>query len=247
MLQGISASRRAKKGRVGPVVLGFDDLQSYLEGSGYLGATVGRFANRIANAQFTIDNVEHKLTPNAGKHHIHGGGRKEGFAWQVWKGQSVEEEDSAGVKLTLVSPDGQAGFPGQLLSPITLSGHFDVVPPEPDDRQFQPRVDGDYLWGRGAADMKTVVASTMVWLAERCNAGPPYPPVNTILVGNEENGEGEPWGTPHVLADLAESDPRSRTFASSARTCSRTSRPASCSTKGCRSSEEASAARITRA
>ena len=96
-----------------------------------------------------------------------------------------------------------AGFPGHLLSPITLSGHFDVVPPEPDDRQFQPRIDGDYLWGRGAADMKTVVASTMVWLAERCAAGPPYPPVNTILVGNEENGEGEAWGTPHILADLA--------------------------------------------
>ena len=96
-----------------------------------------------------------------------------------------------------------AGFPGRLLSPITLSGHFDVVPPEPDDRQFQPRIDGDYLWGRGAADMKTVVASTMVWLAERCAAGPPYPPFNTILVGNEENGEGEAWGTPHILADLA--------------------------------------------
>jgi len=97
-----------------------------------------------------------------------------------------------------------AGFPGNLLAPVTLSGHFDVVPPEPDDRQFEPRIDGDYLWGRGAADMKTVVASTMIWMREACAAGPPYPPFNAILIGNEENGEGEPWGTPHVLAELAE-------------------------------------------
>ena len=97
-----------------------------------------------------------------------------------------------------------AGFPGQLLAPITLSGHFDVVPPEPDDRQFEPRIDGDYLWGRGAADMKTVVASNMIWMKAACAAGPPYPPVNAILIGNEENGEGEPWGTPHILTDLAE-------------------------------------------
>jgi len=47
------------------------------------------------------------------------------------------------------------GFPGQRLAPVMLSGHFDVVAPEPDDAQFQPRIEGDYLWGRGAADMKT--------------------------------------------------------------------------------------------
>jgi succinyl-diaminopimelate desuccinylase len=97
-----------------------------------------------------------------------------------------------------------AGFPGGLLSPITLSGHFDVVAPEPDDRQFDPFVDGNYLWGRGAADMKTVVASNMVWMRERIETGPPYPPVNALLVGNEENGEGQPFGTPQVLTDLAD-------------------------------------------
>ena len=104
-------------------------------------------------------------------------------------------------------PDGKypaivAGPPGRLVAPMTLSGHFDVVEPDPDDGQFEPRIEGDYLWGRGAADMKTVVASNLVWLRDVCRAGPPYPPLNMILVGNEENGEGEPFGTPHVLADL---------------------------------------------
>lgn len=100
-------------------------------------------------------------------------------------------------------PSVLAGFPGALTAPVTLGGHFDVVQPEPDDRQFEPRIEGDYLWGRGAADMKTVVASFMVWMAERARRGPPYPPVNLLLVGNEENGETEAWGTPQVLAAMA--------------------------------------------
>jgi succinyl-diaminopimelate desuccinylase len=82
---------------------------------------------------------------------------------------------------------------------VMLSGHFDVVAPEPDDRQFEPRVEGDYLWGRGSADMKTVVASYMVWMKDVLRAGPPFPPISLLLVGNEENGESEPLGTPHVL------------------------------------------------
>jgi len=52
--------------------------------------------------------------------------------------------------------------------------------------------------------MKTVVASAMVWMKQKVAAGPPYPPMNALLVGNEENGEGEAWGTPHILADLAD-------------------------------------------
>jgi succinyl-diaminopimelate desuccinylase len=97
-----------------------------------------------------------------------------------------------------------AGFPGDLLAPVMLSGHFDVVEPEPDDSQFEPRLDGDYLWGRGAADMKTVVATNLVWMKDALRLGPPYPAINLLLVGNEENGETEPMGTPHVLRLLAE-------------------------------------------
>lgn len=96
-----------------------------------------------------------------------------------------------------------ASFPGQLTAPVMLSGHFDVVKPEPDDSQFKPKLEGDYLWGRGSADMKTVVATYMVWMKDTRRAGPPYPAINLCLVGNEENGESDPMGTPHILADLA--------------------------------------------
>jgi succinyl-diaminopimelate desuccinylase len=86
-----------------------------------------------------------------------------------------------------------------LQPPILLTGHFDVVEPDPDDSQFIPRIDGDYLWGRGAADMKTVVATYLVWMKDKLKTGNSSPNISLMLVGNEENGESEAWGTPHVL------------------------------------------------
>ena len=103
---------------------------------------------------------------------------------------------------------------------ILLTGHFDVVEPEPNDSQFTPRIEGDYLWGRGAADMKTVVATYLVWMKDMLKgkgvptgldkessatmAGRPYsyPNLSLMLVGNEENGESEAWGTLYVLKEL---------------------------------------------
>ena len=85
---------------------------------------------------------------------------------------------------------------------ILLTGHFDVVEPEPDDSQFSPRIEGEYLWGRGAADMKTVVATYLVWMKDMLKAGRSFPNISVLLVGNEENGEAEAWGTPHVLKEL---------------------------------------------
>lgn len=94
-----------------------------------------------------------------------------------------------------------ARFPGAAQPGVLLSGHFDVVEPEPDDGQFEPRLEGDYLWGRGACDMKTVVATYAVWMRDVRRRGA-APSVGLLLVGNEEIGEGEPDGTPHVLAAL---------------------------------------------
>jgi|CXWL01.1.fsa_nt_gi succinyl-diaminopimelate desuccinylase len=98
--------------------------------------------------------------------------------------------------------------------PILLTGHFDVVEPEPDDSQFIPRIEGDYLLGRGAADMKTVVATYLVWMKDMMSSSRgaaalrPYPDIALLLVGNEENGEAEAWGTPHVLKELSDRDGR---------------------------------------
>jgi len=102
------------------VVLGFDNLQSYLDHSPYFGAVPGRCANRIAGARMSIDGEEHKLDLNErGRHHLHGGSR--GFAWRNW---TLEQSDKASVLLKLVSEDGDMGYPGrvEVLLRYTLTG-----------------------------------------------------------------------------------------------------------------------------
>lgn len=102
------------------------------------------------------------------------------------------------------SPRGRGIAAGQGEGEILLTGHFDVVEPDPDDSQFVPRLEGDYLHGRGAADMKTVVATYLVWMKDALRVGTSgaLPAISLLLVGNEENGEAETWGTPHVLKEL---------------------------------------------
>jgi aldose 1-epimerase len=105
---------RDRNGKSEIITLHKNTLEEYAAGHPLFGSVVGRFANRIANARFTLDGVEYRVVANAGKHHIHGGGRNEAFHWLVWKARPIEEEKAVGVELSLVSPDGQAGFPGRL-------------------------------------------------------------------------------------------------------------------------------------
>ncbi|GAB4481654.1 MAG: hypothetical protein OHK0031_03700 [Anaerolineales bacterium] len=115
-----------------------------------------------------------------------------------------ENETSSAEKSHISSSLHSSSDIAALPEPILLTGHFDVVEPEPDDSQFTPRIEGDYLYGRGAADMKTVVATYLVWMKDALRAGKTFPNLALLLVGNEENGEAEAWGTPHVLRALAE-------------------------------------------
>src|ERR1043165_4236633 len=63
-----------RDGRLGDVVLGFDDLEGYLGAGGYLGSLIGRYGNRIGGARFALEGVEHRVTANEGGNHLHGGG-----------------------------------------------------------------------------------------------------------------------------------------------------------------------------
>jgi aldose 1-epimerase len=103
-----------RDGKPAIITLHRESLEDYLRGHPLLGSVVGRFANRIAGARFTLDGTEHRLDPNSGEHHIHGGGREHAFHWQVWSARPMIDAGSVGVRLSLVSPDGQAGYPGRL-------------------------------------------------------------------------------------------------------------------------------------
>jgi aldose 1-epimerase len=108
----VSLEAPDREGRVGPVVLGYDSLEPYLDGRGYLGATVGRFANRIAGGTFTLEGRTHRLACNLGRHHLHGGAR--GFDRALWRGEATRAEGEVGARFHYRSPDGEEGYPGEL-------------------------------------------------------------------------------------------------------------------------------------
>ncbi len=99
------------------VVLGYDNLEQYLEDSPYFGAIVGRYGNRIAGGRFTLDGVTYTLATNDGRNHLHGGIK--GFDKVLWKGELLREEHAVGVRLRYLSPDGEEGYPGRLDAVVT--------------------------------------------------------------------------------------------------------------------------------
>ena len=106
------------------IVLGFDDLKSYLSeqylGSyPYFGAIIGRFGNRIKEGKFEMAGKEFKVPVNNGPNHLHGG--LEGFDKKIWKANTFEKKDVVGVELSYLSPDGEEGFPGNLNVKVVYS------------------------------------------------------------------------------------------------------------------------------
>ena len=101
-----------REGRLGNIVLGFDNLRQYLAGNpSYLGCTVGRVANRTARGRFHLDGKKYKLAVNNGPHHLHGGLR--GFDKVVWSAEIVKGREAA-VAFTYLSRHGEEGYPGNL-------------------------------------------------------------------------------------------------------------------------------------
>jgi aldose 1-epimerase len=100
-------------GRV-DIVLGFDDVAGYQNTKTFAGAVVGRLANRLTDARFTLDGVEHEIVPNEGSVALHGG--LDGFHRRIWSVEPYTAPDGGGegLRLQLVSPDGDQGFPGRL-------------------------------------------------------------------------------------------------------------------------------------
>jgi aldose 1-epimerase len=107
-----------RQGTIGDVVLGFDTLAAYKD-SPYFGAVVGRYGNRIAKGQFTLDGRTYKLATNNGPNHLHGGVK--GFDKQVWTAQPVNNASGVGVTFTRTSPDGEEGYPGNLKATVTYT------------------------------------------------------------------------------------------------------------------------------
>jgi aldose 1-epimerase len=109
-----------RKGKVADIVLGYESLAGYTaDPKSYFGSIVGRYGNRIAHATFSLDGKRYQLPANDGVNTLHGGIK--GFDKLVWQGHEIPH----GVELTLVSKDGDQGFPGTLTARVryTLEAH----------------------------------------------------------------------------------------------------------------------------
>jgi len=108
-----------KDGKMEDVVLGFSSIDGYINGDAGQGAVVGPYANRIANAQFEIDGQVYQLPQNNMKACLHSG--PESFYRQVYDAKEIQTADGPAVEMTLMSPDGQWGFPGNKNVKVTYT------------------------------------------------------------------------------------------------------------------------------
>jgi aldose 1-epimerase len=108
-----------RDGKLSDISLGFNTIEEYLKGSKSFGATVGRYANRIAKATFSLDSTTYHLPVNNGPNCIHGG--PDGFYSKVFDAKKVETPQGKGVEMHYVSPDGENGFPGTLDFYVTFA------------------------------------------------------------------------------------------------------------------------------
>jgi aldose 1-epimerase len=101
-----------RRGDLGDVVLGYDQLDGYLKKGAYLGALIGRYGNRIRGGTFSLDGREYKLARNNGDNHLHGG--LVGFDKVLWNGAGQATDGGVSLELTYTSKDGEEGYPGNL-------------------------------------------------------------------------------------------------------------------------------------
>jgi aldose 1-epimerase len=115
------------RGQKADVVLGYDSLDGYLKKPNYFGSSVGRYANRIGKARFTLDGQPYQLAANDGPNNLHGG--NQGFDRKLWTIGKVVSGPVASVTLTYTSPDGEEGFPGtmQVSATYALNGKGELA------------------------------------------------------------------------------------------------------------------------
>jgi aldose 1-epimerase len=180
-----------RNGDAREITLGFDGLEGWLGGHPYFGSTVGRYGNRIAGARFALGGVEHRLTANEGANQLHGG--VEGFDKKVWTASDVSGSDGPAVELALVSPDGDEGFPGELLVCVRYTlgdgGELRIDYEATTDRPTHVNLTNHTYWNLAGAGSGDVLAHELMLRASR------YLPVGegSIPTGELRDVAGTPY------------------------------------------------------
>ena len=178
-----------KNGKMGDVVLGFDNLAQYESSSPFFGATTGRVANRIAKGQFTLNGVMYTLATNNGPNHLHGGIK--GIDKAVWQAEAMEGNNGPAVKFTHTSPDKEEGYPGKLDITVTYTltndDELKIDYKAKTDKATPVNLTNHSYWNLGTPAAGNILDHILMINADR------FTPVDTTLIPT-----GELLPVPHV-------------------------------------------------
>jgi aldose 1-epimerase len=192
-----------RKGAFADVNLGFDDLEGYLGKHPYFGATVGRYANRIAKGRFTLGGVEYRLALNNNGNSLHGG--LKGFDKVVWTAEPVEGPGGVGVKLGYLSKDMEEGYPGNLsvtvVYMLTDADELKIGYEAVTDKRTPVNLTNHAYWNLKGEGNGDVLGHVLRLEADTYTAVDS--PVTLIPTGEIANVAGTPldFTSPHVLGE----------------------------------------------
>lgn len=171
-----------KAGKLSDVVLGFENLEGYVAGNPYFGATVGRVANRIRNAKFKLEGKEYKLAANNAPHHLHGGTK--GWDKVVWTAETRDSDAGPAIVLTHVSQDGEEGYPGtvtaQTTYTLTNQNELRVEMTASTDKATLINMAHHTYWNLGGFDSGPITEHELTLFADKYTPGDPMVPTGAV-------------------------------------------------------------------
>jgi len=171
-----------RAGRLADVVLGFDNLDGYVKGHPYFGAIVGRVANRIQDAQFTLEGMHYALAANDKPHHLHGGTR--GWDKAVWNATPSETAEGPALELTYVSKDGEEGYPGTVTAravyTLTNNNELRVERQATTDKTTLVNMAHHGYWNLAGYNSGTILDHELTLYADEYTPGSPMVPTGEV-------------------------------------------------------------------
>jgi aldose 1-epimerase len=163
-----------KAGKLADIVLGYDKVDDYVKATPYFGAVIGRVANRIKNAQFSLEGKTYKLTANNDKNTLHGG--KVGWDKVIWTAEARETENGPALKLTYVSKDGDEGYPGTVTAhntyTLTNDNELKVEMTATTDKTTIVSMAHHTYWNLGGQDSGPITGQELTLFSDQFTPGP---------------------------------------------------------------------------
>ena len=171
-----------RDGKSADIVLGLDDVESYEKGQAFLGATVGRVANRIRDGRFTLEGKEYRLAANDPPHHLHGGAT--GFFKRVWDAEALQTPDGPALRLRYLSKDGEEGYPGNLTATttytLTQSNELKVEMEATTDRTTLVNLAHHSYWNLGGVGSGPITEHELTLFSDAYTPGDPIVPTGAV-------------------------------------------------------------------